>query len=107
MFEIGRICIKTVGRDAMKHCVIIDIIDKNTVLIDGNTRRKNVNKLHIEPLGKVLKINKNETTEKVLEALEKEGIKITKNPNSKPKTNPKEQISKPKKNNKLNSKKKK
>ncbi|WP_457611716.1 KOW motif-containing protein, partial [Methanocaldococcus sp.] len=34
--EIGRVCIKTLGREAGNTCVIVDILDKNFVLIDGN-----------------------------------------------------------------------
>jgi ribosomal protein L14E/L6E/L27E len=42
MYEIGRICIKLKGKeDAGKKCVIIDHIDKNHVMVDGLTRRKN------------------------------------------------------------------
>jgi large subunit ribosomal protein L14e len=78
MLEIGRICIKTQGRDAMEYCVIIDEIDKNYVLVDGNTRRKKVNKIHLEPLNKVVDIKKGASTEEVLKVLEKEGIKIKK-----------------------------
>ena len=78
MLEVGRLCVKTCGRDATKHCVIIDKIDKNYVLVDGNTRRKKVNINHIEPLNKIFKIKKNETKEEILKIFEKEGIKLNK-----------------------------
>ena len=35
MFEIGRLCVKIAGRDAGNKCVIVDVIDKNFVMIDG------------------------------------------------------------------------
>ncbi len=91
MLEVGRLCIKTAGRDAMKHCVIIEIIDEKYVLVDGNTRRKKVNKTHIEPLNKILKIKKGATTKEALEALKVEGIELKKSE----KTNSKKAAEKP------------
>ena len=85
MIEIGRVCVKTAGRDASKKCVIIDILDHKYVLIDGETRRRKVNILHIEPLNQVIKTEKNASHEAVSKALEELGIKarVTK---PKPKT---------------------
>ncbi len=76
MLEIGRLCVKTVGRDAREYCVVIEIIDKTYVLIDGNTRRKKVNKSHIEPLSKTVDIKKGASTKDVITALEKLEIEI-------------------------------
>jgi len=59
MFEIGRLCIKIAGRDSNKKCVIIDVVDDKTVLIDGETRRRKCNIKHLEPLDQVLKVSKN------------------------------------------------
>lgn len=56
--EIGRLCVKIAGRDANGLCVIVDILDKNCVMIDGNVRRRKCNVLHLEPLDEVLKIKK-------------------------------------------------
>jgi len=58
MIEIGRICIKTAGRDSRRKCVIIDIVDDNFVLIDGDVRRKRCSIKHLEPLNEVIKIRK-------------------------------------------------
>lgn len=33
--EVGRICVKLFGREAGRKCVVVDIIDKNFVLITG------------------------------------------------------------------------
>jgi len=76
MFDVGRVCIKTAGRDSKKYCVIIDVIDKAYVLIDGETRRKKCSINHIEPLGKVLKIEKNAPHEAVVEAMKKAGVRV-------------------------------
>ena len=76
MLTVGRLCIKTAGRDAMEHCVIVEEIDDLYVLIDGNTRRKKVNKNHIEPLAKTLDVKKGADTKAVHAALEKAGIEV-------------------------------
>jgi len=75
MIEIGRMIIKTAGRDAGCKGVIIDILDDKYVLIDGETRRRKVNILHIEPLNQVIKINKNASHEEVTKVLDEFGIK--------------------------------
>ena len=97
MLEVGRLCIKTAGRDATMHCVIVEIIDSTYVLVDGNTRRKRVNKAHIEPLNKLLKVKKGADTKEVLAAMEKEGIVIKKSTDKKAKSAKKEQVKKDKK----------
>lgn len=76
MFEIGRVCIKTAGRDSNNYCVIVDVIDKAYVLVDGETRRKRCSISHIEPLDKVLKIEKNAPHEAVVEAMKKAGVRV-------------------------------
>jgi len=76
MIEIGRLCMKTAGRDARKKCVIVDIIDKNYVLIDGETRRKKCNINHVEPMDKVLDIKKGASHKQIVDAFDKIGIKV-------------------------------
>jgi large subunit ribosomal protein L14e len=58
MNEIGRLCVKIAGRDSNKTCVIVDVVDEHTVLIDGQTRRRKCNMRHLEPLDKVIKLHK-------------------------------------------------
>ena len=69
MIEIGRTCVKLAGRDAGKKCAIIDILDKNNVMIDGETRRRKCNILHLELLEETIKIGKNASHEEVCKAL--------------------------------------
>ncbi|MBI2101562.1 50S ribosomal protein L14e [Candidatus Woesearchaeota archaeon] len=83
MIEIGRVVVKVAGRDAGKKGVIIDILDDKFVLVDGETRRRKANILHIEPLNQVIKIEKNASHEAVAKALEELGIKARQ---TKPKT---------------------
>ena len=83
--EIGRLCVKLAGRDAGKECLIIDIVDGNFVLIDGNTRRKKCNIDHLEFLPKVADIKKGASHEDVLAALKHLGVDIEKKSPPKPK----------------------
>ena len=76
MIEIGRVAVKTAGRDAGKKCVIIDILDNKFVLIDGQTRRRRCNILHIEPLGEVISIEKNASHDVVKEVFKDLGIEL-------------------------------
>jgi len=72
--EVGKICVKLTGREAGRKCIIVDIIDKNFVLITGpktvtgiKRRRANIN--HIEPLQDKIKIKRGASDEEVREAL--------------------------------------
>jgi len=76
MFEIGRLCVKIAGRDAGLKCLVVEVIDDNYVLIDGQTRRRKCNIKHLEPLDKVLKVKKGLAHDEVLKELKKEGIEI-------------------------------
>lgn len=72
--EIGRMCIKTLGRESGKECVIIDIIDKSFVLITGpksvsGVKRRRVNVSHLESTETVLDISRGATDEEVEKAL--------------------------------------
>jgi large subunit ribosomal protein L14e len=76
--EVGRICVKIVGREAGKKCVLVDIVDKNFVLITGpkavsdiKRRRANIN--HIEPTQEKIEINRGATDEEITEALKTAG----------------------------------
>jgi large subunit ribosomal protein L14e len=77
IFDIGRICVKIAGRDANKRCVIIDVLDNNFVMIDGETRRRRCNVNHIEPLKDKVSIKKNASTKDVITAFKKFGIEIS------------------------------
>src|SRR3990167_5767334 len=74
MFEIGRLCVKIAGRDAGKKCVVIDVLDNNFVLIDGQTRRRKCNLRHLEPLDKIIILTKNASNDEVIRALKEESI---------------------------------
>jgi large subunit ribosomal protein L14e len=72
VYDIGRICLKTTGREAGKYCVIVEIIDKNYVLIDGlNIRRRRANYKHLEPITETIDIKKGASHSEIEEAAKK------------------------------------
>lgn len=67
---IGRVCIKQTGRESGNKCVIIDILDRNFVLVTGpEVRRRRVNMNHLLPIDEFVNINRNATDEEVVAAL--------------------------------------
>lgn len=76
MFDVGRVAIKVLGRNAGKYCVVVDKIDDNFVLVDGNVKRKRCNIRHLEPLPLVLEIKKDASTVAVHEAMKKANLPV-------------------------------
>jgi len=85
MLSVGRVCIKLAGRDAGQKCVVVEVIDDKTVLIDGMTRRRKCNKIHLEPLTQTLEIKNNASHSDVANAFKELGLEV-KTKKSKPKT---------------------
>jgi len=76
--EVGRICIKTFGREAGKKCVIVDVIDKNFILITGpkginKVKRRKVNVNHVEPTQEKIEIKRGAADEEIVEILKSAG----------------------------------
>ena len=76
--EVGRICVKIRGREAGRRCVILDIIDKNFVLVTGpknvtGVRRRRANINHLRPTEDVIKIRRGASDEEVYKALVESG----------------------------------
>lgn len=74
MIEIGRICLKIAGREAGKKVVVVDILDDNFVLIDGNVKRRRCNIAHLEPLPQKIEIKKGASTDEIKKIFKKIGI---------------------------------
>ncbi len=75
--EVGRICVKIAGREAGKKCVVVDVIDKNFLLVTGpkkvnGVKRRRVNISHVEPTEKKINIKRGESDEETMKALDKE-----------------------------------
>ncbi len=90
VIEVGRIVVKTRGREAGKKAVIVDIVDQNFVVITGpksvtGVKRRKVNINHVEPTDKKIDIPKgadDKTVEDKLKAdnlvdFMKQEIKVT------------------------------
>lgn len=74
--EVGRVCVKLNGRETGQKCVIIDVIDKNFVLITGpkkmsGVRRRRTNVKHLEPTEEIVEVKKGASDEDVTKALGK------------------------------------
>ncbi len=98
--EIGQLCIKIAGRDSKKKCVIVDVLDDRFVLIDGETRRRKCNIMHLEVTPKVLDVKKGASTQDVAVEFKKMGIIIKE-------TKPKDKTERPRKQRNSNLKKEK
>jgi len=75
--DIGRVCVKLVGREAGKKCVIVDVVDKNFVLVTGpkqlnGVKRRRVNVNHIETTERKVDIPRGETDEELIKALDED-----------------------------------
>lgn len=75
--EVGRICVKIAGREAGHRCVIVDIIDKNFVLVTGprevtGVKRRRVNVNHVEPTTDKVDIARGASDEEVKTQLDAE-----------------------------------
>jgi large subunit ribosomal protein L14e len=76
--EVGRICVKQIGRENGKKCVIIDVMDKSFVLVTGpkkvtGIKRRRVNINHIMPLQEKIEVKRGASDEEVTQALETSG----------------------------------
>jgi large subunit ribosomal protein L14e len=79
MIEVGRICLKTAGREAGKYCVVLKKMDEKFVLITGpkaatSVKRRRCNIEHLEPLTEKIKIASEASDSDVLKAYAHEGI---------------------------------
>lgn len=76
--EIGRICVKVVGREAGRKCVIVDLADRSFVLVTGpksvtGIKRRRVNINHLEPLQDKIELKRSASDEEVAETLKASG----------------------------------
>lgn len=76
--EVGRICVKQVGREMGKRCVVIDVMDKSFVLVTGpkkvtGVKRRRVNINHLMPLQEKIDIKRGASDEEVAQVLESTG----------------------------------
>jgi len=77
--DVGRICVKLAGREAGKKCVIVDVVDRNFVLVTGpkqvnGVKRRRVNVNHIESTERKISIRRGESDEQVMKALDEKTL---------------------------------
>ena len=75
--KLGQLCYKLAGRESKKPCVVVDVVDDNFVIIDGQVKRRRCNVRHLEPTSKILDVKKGDSKDKIMSLLEKEGFKIS------------------------------
>lgn len=78
-YEIGRICVKTMGREAGSLCIVIEKKDESYVLVTGprqlsGVKRRNCNIRHLEPLETILTIAADADDEAIEKAIEEAGL---------------------------------
>ena len=76
--EVGRICVKEVGREIGKKCVVIDVLDKSFVLVTGpkkvtGVKRRRVNINHVMPMQDKIEVKRGASDEEVAQVLESAG----------------------------------
>ncbi|RLI52591.1 MAG: 50S ribosomal protein L14e [Candidatus Thorarchaeota archaeon] len=75
LYETGRVCVKTMGREAGSHCVVVEPMDGKYVMITGpkslsGVRRRSCNVRHLEPLDIKIDIKSGASDDEVMKALE-------------------------------------
>ncbi len=71
--EVGRVCLKTAGREAGEKCVILEVIDENFVEVVGvSVKNRRCNIRHLEPMDETIDVKSDdvEAIKKQLEDLE-------------------------------------
>ncbi len=79
LYETGRVCVKTMGREAGSLCVIIEVKDDSYVVITGpknlsGVRRRSCNTRHLEPLEAILQLAPDADDNTVEKAIEEAGL---------------------------------
>ena len=74
--EVGRVCVKLSGRETGKKCVVVDVVDKNFVLVTGpksvtGVRRRRTNVDHLEPTSELVELKKGAADDDVEKAITK------------------------------------
>ena len=76
--EVGRVCMKTAGREIGRKCIIVNVMDKNFVMVTGpkkitGVKRRRVNINHLAPLEETIQVKRGASDEEVTQTLEDVG----------------------------------
>lgn len=74
LYEIGRVCVKTMGREAGSYCVVVEETDDKMVVVTGpkhlnGVKRRGCSTRHLEPLEIMLSIANGADDEAVEKAI--------------------------------------
>jgi len=77
--EVGRVCMKTAGREAGRYCVVLKKLDDTFVLVTGpkvltGVKRRRCNIEHLEPTQHTVKIKSEAAESEVIKAYENIGL---------------------------------
>ena len=72
--DVGRICLKLRGREAGNRCVVVDVIDRNYVMVTGpfeltGVKRRRANMSHLKPLDETIDIPRNASDQEIIDKL--------------------------------------
>lgn len=85
VMEVGRVCVKLVGHEAGRRCVVVDVLDNVYVVVSGTgVKRRRCNIAHLEPLEQRIEIAKGAPDEEVKRELEAAGLVKIEKPTEKP-----------------------
>ncbi|MCS7146363.1 MAG: 50S ribosomal protein L14e [Nitrososphaerota archaeon] len=78
--QVGRVVVKTAGRDAGLKGVVVNILGGNKVLVTGppslnGLRRRAVNIMHLLPTAYRVEVGRDASDEEVMRAIENSGLK--------------------------------
>ncbi len=79
LYETGRVCVKTMGREAGSLCVIVEKKDESYVVVTGpkhlsGVKRRSCNIRHLEPLETILTIAADADDESIEKTIEEAGL---------------------------------
>ncbi|NJE75383.1 50S ribosomal protein L14e [Thermococcus sp. ES12] len=78
--DVGRLAVIIAGRRAGEKVVVVDVIDRNFVLVTGaglnKVKRRRMNVKHLEPLPEKVNIERGADDDAVKTALEQAGISL-------------------------------
>ena len=78
MLDVGRVCLKTAGREAGRYCTVVKKLEDGFVLVTGplkasGVKRRRANVSHVEPTDAKIDIKRGATDEEVTDALKAAG----------------------------------
>ncbi|NPA47593.1 MAG: 50S ribosomal protein L14e [Thermococci archaeon] len=79
--DVGRVVVVLAGRRAGQKAVVVDVIDRNFVLVTGaglnKVKRRRMNVKHLEPTQYKVKLERGADDEAVKAALEEAGLSLS------------------------------